>query len=222
MKKNRSRKKRNIHKGGNNIKYYLIHGPNEKRKQLMLEQFSKFGIDNNNVTWMKGLNRDSLTKEFIDVVCTNQELTPANVSVVLNHYMALRNMVKNNYPLAIIMEDDIKFRENVPERINKYLKELPNDWDVLFESDYINYKNTPVDPNKLVYKKEINGSRTTCFYLISLKAAKKICEEVNFLPFNKVLDHYYNDIFNKYKFNCYWSEPTNVEFNNDIPSTVNP
>ena len=99
MKKNRSRKKRIIYKGGNNIKYYLIHGPNEKRKQLMLEQFSKFGIDNSNVTWMEGLNRDSLTKEIMELVCTNEELTPANISVVLNHYMALRNMVKNNYTI---------------------------------------------------------------------------------------------------------------------------
>lgn len=215
------RKNKKNYKGGGNYKFYLIHGPNEERKKVMLEQFSKFGIDNNNVRWMTGLNRDSLSQEFIDVICTNKDLTSANISVVLNHYMALRDIVKNNYPLSVIMEDDIRFKENVPERLNKCLEQLPDDWDVLFESDYLDYTDGPIDSNKLVYKKEINGTRTTCFYLITLKAAKKLCEEVNFLPFNKVYDFYLNDIFNKYKFNCYWTQPSNVEFIKELPSTVN-
>ena len=115
------------------------------------------------------------------------------------------------------MEDDIIFKDNVPNKLNTYLSQLPNDWDILFESDYLNYTDSNIKDDILVYKKD--SSRGTIFYMITLKAAKLLYE--SFLPFNMSADFYYNELFKKYNINSYWTQPSNVEFRKNINSLVN-
>ena len=207
--------------GGNkNIKYILISGPDNNRKIHMIEQFDKYGIDKNNVMYIEGYNKDKLSDELINLVCLNKAMKKGAISCAIKHYLALRYIVENNINLAVIMEDDIIFKNNVPNTLNKYLRQLPSDWDILFESDYLKYDETPITNEKLVYKKnnETGGSRGMIFYLINLKTAQKLYN--CFLPFNNVVDFYYNDLFKKYNINSYWSEPSNVEFKKDIPSLI--
>lgn len=55
------------------------------------------------------------------------------------------------------MEDNIgDFYENITERLNKYLNELPNNWDIVYDSvwgDYSDLHEEKVTEDKLVYKK---------------------------------------------------------------------
>ena len=94
------------------------------------------------------------------------------------------------------MEDNIGgFIENIPKRLEKYIEFMDNDWDIIFDSVWGNYKDMneeEVVSEKLVYKKSnqitknMNGkiishgsTRAAQFYLINLEGAKKLYD--NFL-----------------------------------------
>ena len=117
------------------------------------------------------------------------------------------------------MEDNIQFRgeltNNFPKKLKEYLDLLPNDWDLLFESDTLNYKNIGEDPvisNKKIYKKK-NEITKYCHgatnaancYIIPLKTAKLFYKE--YLPIPVIVDHYMNYLIRKHKLNVYWAYP---------------
>ena len=123
------------------------------------------------------------------------------------------------------MEDNIGgFYENIPNRLEKYLNMMDNDWDIIFDSvwgDYAQMNEEEISQNKLVYRKsnEITknnegkiishgSTRAAQFYLINKKAAKKLYD--NFLPFNHSADMWMNEVIRKTNLKVYWSEPSIV------------
>jgi GR25 family glycosyltransferase involved in LPS biosynthesis len=206
------------------LKYYLIHGIDTSRKAFMINQFEEFGISNNDVTWIEHPNKNELPYEYAREICSNLNLTPGQISCTIKHYIALKDIVENKYPIAIIMEDNVAFKSNVPTKILEYLKQLPEDWDVLFDSDWKDFTETEVISGKIVYKKsnEITdkchgGSRLANFILINQKAAQIMYN--NFLPFDHVSDWYYNNLLRKFNLNSYWSQPANT-YHVNRPSTT--
>jgi len=197
------------------IKYYLIHGVDSSRKQFMLDQFAAYGIDNKDVTWFCHPNKDEITRDIKNAYCAKKDLSLGQISCTIKHYMAIKDIVDNQHEIAVIMEDNVAFKSNVPARIEQYLQQLPPDWDTLFDSDWKTFTETPVTPDKIVYKKsnEITelchgGSRLANFILINLNAAKKMYS--TYLPFTQVSDWYYNDLLRRHNMNSYWSEPANT------------
>lgn len=184
------------------IQYYLIHGIDSSRKPFMEDQFQKFGIEN--VTWINAPNKHDLLP---DGICINPNLPKGHVACTYKHYLILKDIVENQHQLAVIMEDNIEFRENVPEILSRYLKDLPNDWDCVFDSDYFGMKfNGKMVPDCSVYK--TGTSKGAHFILLTLSAATKLYH--NFLPFHEGSDHMYNYLFQKLNMNVYWAEPPNV------------
>ena len=123
------------------------------------------------------------------------------------------------------MEDNIgEFYEPIYERIYKYLEELPEDWDVLYDSVWGDYKllaEEEVVEKRLVYTKNNQltrddngkiishgGTRAAQFYLLNYESALKLYE--NFLPFNHSADMWMNDVLRKIDAKSYWSEPSLV------------
>ena len=90
-----------------------------------------------------------------------------------------RDYYENYYEYAVIMEDNMKFIGNVPERVNMYIGQLntlyAENWDILFDLNYGKYVEGPTFPNIYVYPKsnEINeltgygGTRCAQFYLLN-------------------------------------------------------
>ena len=115
-------------------------------------QFMLFGISRNQVTWINHPNKGEPLPEGI---CTNSNLTIGQIAVTYKHFLALQDMVLHSYPVAVIMEDNISFLDNVPAKIEKYLSQLPPDWDLLFDSDFGGWLfiESPTDDDKLVYLK---------------------------------------------------------------------
>ena len=96
---------------------------------------------------------------------------------------------------------------NVPDAINRYIKDLPSDWDCVFDSDYFDMKfDGEINPDCSVYK--TGTSKGAHFILLNLSAATKLYE--NFLPFHEGSDHMYNYLFKKLNMNVYWAESPNV------------
>jgi GR25 family glycosyltransferase involved in LPS biosynthesis len=196
------------------MKYYLIHGVDASRKSFMKHQFEKYGIPENQVSWILWPNK---TDKLPTGISLNKALPKGMVAVTYKHYLCLKDIVEKQYPLAVIMEDNIEFRGSVPEAIEKYLKDLPPYWDCVFDSDYFGftYLETPTDSNISVYKKSnektdqcAGSSKGAHFILLNLNAAQKLFKR--FIPFHEGSDHNYNEIFRLENMNVYWAEPPNV------------
>lgn len=173
-------------------------------------------------SWLTYPNKNELTPEHLSY-SANYSLNSGQISCTIKHYMALKDIVENGHELAVIMEDNVAFKSNVPGRIQKYLNQLPFDWGILFDSDWKAFSESPTTPDTLVYLKsnEITaechgGSRLANFILIKLETAKKLLS--SYLPFTHVSDWYYNDLLRQYSLKSYWSEPGNT-YHVNRPST---
>ena len=206
------------------IKYYLINGVDRTRDDFMRKEFDKVNIPQDEVIWIKSHNKTELTKEFIEHNSTNppyrfKKIKLGQLSCTYKHYLALKHIVENNIDIGIIMEDNIEFRTEIcndfPKKINKYLENIPDDWDILFESDTIDYKKInelPVTNNNIIYKKnrEITpychgATNAANCYIIPNKTAKLFFE--NYLPIPIVVDFYMNILIRKFSLETYWCYP---------------
>jgi GR25 family glycosyltransferase involved in LPS biosynthesis len=208
------------------IHHYIISGVDAAREPYLKNEFEIWGLEDKDITWVKGSNKDDLSDELIKHIC-NGSMKKGQISCTYKHFLSLQDMIRNQREYAVIMEDDVNFRDNIQERLKKYLWELNRnhpDWNVLFDGDIntyygpgCQYKEEKVVPGRLVYPKSnkdeidmdpqgMGGStRGANYYLINLKTAKILCE--NFLPFTTIVDHQYNWLFRKLDFNVYWSMP---------------
>ena len=184
------------------IHYYLIHGIDPSRKPFMEDQFQRFGITD--VTWINTPNKHDPLPHGI---CTKPDLPRGHIACTYKHYLILKNIVEKQHPFAVIMEDNIEFRGNVPQILSRYLNDLPSDWDCVFDSVYFGMKfEGDIVTEKSVYK--TGKSKGAHFIFLTLSAATKLYN--NFLPFHEGSDHMYNYLFKKLNMNVYWAEPPNV------------
>lgn len=196
------------------MKFYLIHGLDRKRRIFMQAQLRHSEIPASDVTWINHPNKDDTLPTGI---VSNPSLTIGQVAITYKHYLALKDIVEKNLPAAVIMEDNIEFLSNVPERLSQYLTQLPENWDCMFDSDFFDwhYSEGPVESGKLIYKKSNEktqqcggASKGAHFLVVSAKGAQLLLK--NFLPFSDVSDHHYNFLAKKLNLNCYWAEPPNI------------
>lgn len=190
------------------MKYYLIHGIDAARKPFMEHQFQKFGIPEEDVVWITYPNK---TDPLPSGICTKADLPRGHQACTYKHYLILQDIVKNQYSHAVIMEDNIEFRGNVPKTLSRYLNDLPSDWDCVFDSDCYGLQHPgPFDSSISVYKRdnEQGSSKGAHFIFLTLAAATKLYN--NFLPFHEGSDHMYNFLFKTLNMNVYWAEPPNV------------
>jgi len=209
------------------VHYYLIYGIDSSRKPFMEQQFKTYGILENSVTWITHPNKNDPLPD----VCSNKDLPKGMISCTYKHYLALKDIVEKGYSHAVIMEDNIEFRDNVPKALERYLRDLPPDWDMLFDSDFLDLKSIAnITPDTIVYKQayglhqlvkymyvdgktEIRNekrgvSKGAHFIFLTHKAAKELYD--NFIPFHESSDHHYNFLCEKLNLNVYWAEPPNV------------
>jgi GR25 family glycosyltransferase involved in LPS biosynthesis len=212
------------------MKYYLIHGIDTSRKQRMLNEFEKFGLDNSLVNWITGFNKYDLSDDFIKTIVKQENsyccgvpmsansLNRGQISCTYKHYLAIKNFVESGDDYGIIMEDNVGFNSNIPERVNLYIEQLNkyhSDWDAIFDFEWhqsARYIEGPLIDGIYVYPKtneitsQCHGS-TKCaqFYILTKKAAKILYN--NYLPFNHAPDWYMNDLFRKFNMKVFWAEP---------------
>lgn len=212
-----------------NLKYYLIHNGDIERKEIMTDEFIKWGFDLDNINWIEHPNKNDITEEMINkltiqipsytsgilIYPSRIVLRKGLISCTYKHYLCLKDIIDNNYDFGVIMEDNIYFTDNIPNLINKYIEQLNSygEWDILFDCDWTNYREGPIKSNLLVYPKtnEITqqchgGSKAASFYLITNKCAKTLYE--HYIPFNNSPDWWMNDLFRKLNIKSFWVEPS--------------
>jgi len=210
------------------MKYYIIHGIIPERKQRLEKELESCGVRMEDVTWIERPNKNEITPQMSKELFKPGPVhgTPGPwICVTYKHYLALSDMVANSYELAIIMEDNVSITDcDLPETINEWLRQLPEDWDVLFDGNWLSYARLnpagvpypngqieeygeKIRDGKLVYRKgnTSGGTRAARFYMLNLDCAKKLHYE--YVPFNNIPDHWMNELFRKLDIHSYWSEP---------------
>lgn len=186
------------------------------RKKHILEELRKAGLDN--FEFVSNHGKDKLTPQEKSRF---KNLTDGEISLMLHQFECFK-IISENYDYAIIFEDDVILSDNFKNTIEKYIENLPSDWDMLFfgNGHNVHIPSYRLIPGINIYKKMtdlknnipggIDGStRCADSYIVSKKCAKKITEVINNKNIiNMPFDHFLNHINHYCKFNIYWSEPT--------------
>jgi glycosyl transferase family 25 len=199
------------------MKIFVIHYKKLiNRKSHILEQFKKYDITDYEFI---EIDRDELHGENITMFQTNYSKTQTAIS--LSHFYAYKQIC-DNYDNGLIIEDDVILSDDFINIFNKYLTQLPENYDMLFIGDGCNLhiEKDKLIPNNYIYEKCLypttwggDGiSRCTDSYLVNKKCAKKLCEYINNLLYkiNLPIDWWINIAARDNNFKVYWAEPTIV------------
>jgi len=199
------------------MKIFIIHYDKLiNRKEKILQQMNKFNLD---FEFISNHGKDKLT---IEDRRKFKNLRDGEISVALHHIECYKRIVCDNLNEALILEDDVLLRDNFVFLLDLYIKQLPQNWNMLFIGDGcgLHINNKLFIKNQFIYKKENsvfgkpNEGATRCLdsYLINKKTAEIIVEKLN-MPNYTILvpaDFWMNCVIRNNNFNVYWAEPTIV------------
>ena len=139
----------------------------------------------------------------------------AGISLFLKHTFVFQEIM-DKYDSAIIFEDDVILCDNFMEKLNQYMAELPDDYDMLYIGDgcQMHIPSSKLEPNKHVYIRNHGecASRCTDSYVVSKKGAKKMCDYIQTINYkiNEPIDWWLNRASRETVCKVYWAEPTIV------------
>ena len=204
------------------------------RKKNIINQFEKYNITD--YEFIEKYDKDEITADESSIFDINYK--KSIMSLILKHFYVYNEIANNDkYKEALIFEDDAILCDNFIDKLNKYIAELPKDYDMLFIGDGCNLhiEKDKIRPNKYIYEKCLyptrwggNGcSRCTDSYLISKKCAIKMCEYIyKITKITKIklpADFFINEAGRYNNFKVYWAEPTIVtqgSENNNFKSSL--
>jgi glycosyl transferase family 25 len=199
------------------MKIFVIHYKKlTERKKFILAQFEKHNIMDFEFI---EIDRDNINQHNISIFEKNYN--NAQIAITLSHFYAYKE-INNKYDLGLIFEDDVILSDNFINILNKYLTELPKNFDMLFIGDGCNLhiEKHKLIPNKNIYEKSLyptkwggNGATRCCdSYIISKNCANKLCEYINNLKYkiNLPIDWWLNIAARDNIFKVFWAEPTIV------------
>ena len=199
------------------MKIFVIHYKKLiKRKLFILKQFEKYNISDYEFI---EIDRDELYEHNISMFQENYH--NSQIAISLSHFYAYKQ-ISDNYDNGFIIEDDAIFSDNFTDILNKYMSQLPKDYDMLFIGDgcKLHIENDKLNPNQNIYEKCLyptswggDGATRCCdSYIISKKCANKLCEYINNLEYkiNFEIDWWLNVAARDNNFKVYWAEPTIV------------
>jgi GR25 family glycosyltransferase involved in LPS biosynthesis len=133
-------------------------------------------------------------------------LSPAEVANGLTHISILEEIMRTGDEISLVLEDDVIFREDFRPNLEKYIAQLPPEWDILYPGSGcgLHLSREPNGPNVIRHPR--SESRTADCYVIRQKAAGKILSTISpfTLPFDWELSYHQR----KHGLNVYWAEPS--------------
>ena len=196
-------------------KIFIIHyTPLEDRKKNILEQLQKYNLDAEFINMNKD---DVLTNENTIKYNSSREILKKTAFLTKKHLHCYQEII-DKYDYALILEDDFILADNFTEQLNKFITELPDDWDMCFIGScldiHINSDIINANPNKHVFKVDSSKASTRCVhaYMVTKKCAKKVLNKINKPDYiiKEEIDHLLNTIITELNLNIYWTEPSIV------------
>ena len=204
------------------MKIFIIHYKKLiNRKRFIIEQLKKYNLLDYEFIQ---IDRDELiSNELYKKYSQHFHLNYHNtlLSIFLSHFYAYKE-VAEKYENALILEDDAILSDNFTNILDKYMNELPKDYDMLFIGDGCNLhiRRDFLIKNKYIYdrineptsREGCGFSRCTDSYIVSKKFAIKICEYFDSTNYQIIQpnDVWLNTAILDNKFKVYWAEPTIV------------
>ena len=204
-----------------NFKTYVVHYELLKNRRQNMES---------------ALKEKNITFEFIDTF--NRENLPKEETIKFinleNHYIAnflshleiYKLLVESNDDICLVLEDDSIPQKQFFNKVNKYLMNLPETFDLFYISPGKGNFHIPLRqrrPFKRVYKKENietswgghGASRYADAYFISKKCASILYDDflINPKKIETTIDWWKNQMIEKFKLNVYWAEPPIIKTN---------
>jgi len=192
-----------------------------------------FNQQNIHANWYSDIDRDTLTFEqmsmydptpsrFYDVCKIFKDPSPyrplskPEIAATISHLNLYQMMIDKNIPSLLILEDDVILHIDFKMNLQKYMHQLPSDFDMLFLSDSFGWK---IDTYKQGFLGSLNtnkyvqgtnvykmySSRTADAYVISLEGAKKMLKASS--TFTLPIDYEMNYAILKNDMQVYWAEP---------------
>tara|TARA_Y100000992_G_scaffold290450_1_gene245961 strand:+ start:128 stop:772 length:645 start_codon:yes stop_codon:yes gene_type:complete len=169
-------------------------------------------------------DRDNLKTEDLSYFTNDKD--NIHKSIFLSHIEAYKRHLKSRDKFSLVLEDDSIPNEVFKNNNQKYIKELPSDFDLFFISPGKNNFHIPIylrNPFKKVHRKKNietrwgghGASRCADAYFISDKCAKKLYDEFYYsnIKIDTSIDWWMNLMIDKYKLKVYWAQPTIIETN---------
>jgi len=186
------------------------------RKKHILEQFEREGIID--YEFIEKYDKDEITDQESNLFDINY-VKSSMMSLILKHIYVYK-IIAEKYEHALIFEDDVMVCNKFIEKLNNYMSQLPENFDMLFIGDGCNLhiENHELISNKNIYEKCLyptgwggdGASRCSDSYVISKKCANKMCEYIDNLnsKINLQSDWWLNVASRDNNFKVYWAEPT--------------
>ena len=205
-----------------NFEINIVHYKELKeRKQKLENELEKHNIK---YSFIDNFDRKSLTKEELSKF--TDDINNAYKANFLTHIKCFQNLLLSNNEYILIMEDDSLPKKNFYKKINKYLDELPKDFDLFYVSEGKSNFRIPINkrrPFQNIYKKENTqtiwgGHGATKFadgYFISRKCAQNLVNEFNIEDYkiDTSIDWWKNEMIEKHKLTVFWAEPPLISTN---------
>jgi GR25 family glycosyltransferase involved in LPS biosynthesis len=193
------------------MKIFVTHyTPLTERKRHILNQFN-----NQNITeyeFIESHDREQLTHDELNMFT---KINNAERSLFLKHVEILKKINETNEEngITLVFEDDAVLVHDFNNKLNEFLKQLPENFDLIFPGECCNLHVFKIQQNNYFYIN--NTSRGTCFYIINNNSVKKILEKFknDTLTNKKIslpIDWWFNKIIPELNLNSYWTEPTLV------------
>lgn len=187
------------------MKIYVCHHlPLKERHGPMIEQLDKYNYKYEFMTHHP-------TGSELDIFGPN--LHSSECSLAVKHLECFKQIAESDEDYSLILEDDAIFSDDFNTKLDSYLSQLPDDFDMFFIS---NGCGTHIAYNKKnnIYNRLVNGkgcTRCTDAYFASKSGAKKINQYLIDNPqIDRAVDHWLNLVGKELNLRVYWGEPTIV------------
>lgn len=190
------------------IKIFVVHYDKlVERKVNILNQLSSRNLQ---AEFISNKGKDKLLLEekqkFINI-------SDSEISTFLHHLECYKKIIEQNHNYALIIEDDAILCENFCLRLQKYIYDLPKDWNIL----YIGEGDGSVPGSVFqryrglvnIFRKPSNIMKYTDFYVIKNITCQKFVEKFNNEQgkINLPIDHYLNAFINENALKAFAGEP---------------
>lgn len=202
------------------IAYIIHYTPLKERKAFLLNEMNSHSL---NYHFIEDFDREKLTDEDL-FKFDKTKLRLGTISLIKKQIHAMELIQNSIYNYNLVLEDDIILDKDFTSKLTTGLKQLPDDYDMLFIGDGCNLhiESSKIKPNQFIYKKcreptrwGGNGAtRCTDSIIISKKCARKICIYYENMKENEIklpLDWWLNEVIRNLNLEIYWMEPTIVK-----------
>ena len=164
------------------ITYVIHYTPLKMRKSFQLKQLDYLSLKNN--LFVEVHDKENLIQEDL-IKFDKNKIKLGTISLFRKQIYAMQLIQNSNYKYNLVLEDDAILDKDFVPKLKVGLKQLPDDYDMLFLG---NGCNLHIPSNQLIKNKSIyktcrepttwggnGGTRCTDSIIISKKCAAKVC-----------------------------------------------